>query len=411
MKILLYSHNYAPEKIGIGKYNSELCETIAGYRDVEVTVLTSWPHYPFSGIGRRFFISYQRSIENNVELIRCPIYVPRKPTALKRMISLISFAMSSFFALLYLSRGRYDVLIHIIPSYVTSLNVFVFRFLTKAKIVAHIQDLEVNLFLNLFSRNEMLKSLTLSLEKYFLRKYSLVTSISDAMITELTNKLGRGYDLFPNWANSNSKSEVSSIENVGKTLCALGIPDNKKIILYSGNMGEKQGLEIVIDAAKVLHGVGDVHFVIIGEGGSKKKLQSLAMSESLNNISFLPLQNDEIFKRILSNASCHLVLQKPGIDNFVLPSKLTNILSVGGNCVVATSGKSELIHVLKKNPGIFEICEPGNLGSLVEAIRVVLLKEGKNRVALDYSAANLDQEKIILSYYTKLKEVKEKNVR
>ena len=72
-------------------------------------------------------------------------------------------------------------------------------------------------------------------------------------------------------------------------------------------------------------------FLIVGNGAGKEKLETLAAEQQLTNVSFLPLQPYELLPTLLKLADCHLVVQKRGVADAVLPSKLTNILAVGGN--------------------------------------------------------------------------------
>ena len=94
MKILIYGINYAPEPTGIGKYTGEMAEWLAG-RGHEVTVVTAPPYYPAWKVapGYSSFL-YRREIRNGVRVVRCPLWVPRRPTAVKRLLHLLSFALS-----------------------------------------------------------------------------------------------------------------------------------------------------------------------------------------------------------------------------------------------------------------------------------------------------------------------------
>ncbi len=121
----------------------------------------------------------------------------------------------------------------------------------------------------------------------------------------------------------------------------LGLPDNKKIILYSGNIGEKQGLENVIEAAERLRDEPLI-FAIVGQGGGKARLEKMAQQRGLHNMQFFPLQSYDALPALLKMGDCHLVVQKRGAADAVLPSKLTNILAVGGNAVITAEDHTEL---------------------------------------------------------------------
>ena len=100
MRILLYGINFSPELTGIGKYSGEFGRLCAkqGY---EIRVLTAPAYYPdwqiLEGYPR---FPYTRKKDNGMYETRCPLYVPRNPSTLRRMLHLFSFSISSFFALI-----------------------------------------------------------------------------------------------------------------------------------------------------------------------------------------------------------------------------------------------------------------------------------------------------------------------
>src|SRR3954447_21910349 len=95
MRILLVGINYAPDMIGVAKYNTELCEGLAASGH-EVHVITAPPYYPAWQIPRSFKAGYFRPREMaGVRVVRTPIYVPASPTGAKRLIHHASFALGS----------------------------------------------------------------------------------------------------------------------------------------------------------------------------------------------------------------------------------------------------------------------------------------------------------------------------
>jgi len=106
------------------------------------------------------------------------------------------------------------------------------------------------------------------------------------------------------------------------------------VALYSGNIANKQGIEIVIDAARLLKDRDDLTFVVCGEGPNRAHLERLA--EGLTNIQFHDLQPTERLNELMGLASIHLLPQKSAAADLVLPSKLTNMLA-SGRPIVATA--------------------------------------------------------------------------
>ena len=177
----------------------------------------------------------------------------------------------------------------------------------------------------------------------------------------------------------------------------LGLPDDKKIILYSGNIGEKQGLENVIAAAERLR-EQPLIFAIVGQGGGKARLEKMARERGLQNILFFPLQPYEALPALLKMGDCHLVVQKRGAADAVLPSKLTNILAVGGNAVITAEPETELGQLCESYPGIAVCVEPESVDALVAGITQALAMPKNNTVAREYAERTLDKENVLRQF-------------
>ena len=198
---------------------------------------------------------------------------------------------------------------------------------------------------------------------------------------------------FPNWSEVARFRDVTDAE-AWALRHELGLPKDKKIILYSGNIGEKQGLDSVIDAAAWLSNQ-PWHFVIVGQGGGKARLENMVSRRSLSNVTFLPLQRYEVLPALLKMGDCHLVVQKRGAADAVLPSKLTNILAVGGNAVITAEPDTELGQLCDTFPGIAVCVEPESVNALVSGIEQTLLMPKVNIVARHYAERTLDKENVL----------------
>jgi len=159
------------------------------------------------------------------------------------------------------------------------------------------------------------------------------------------------------------------------------------------------GLEILLDVAQRLP---DCRFVICGDGANRKSLQERAESLDLTNVTFLPLQPLGQLPAMLSSADIHLVIQKTGAADLVMPSKLTNILAVGGHAIVTANEDTELGQLAKAHPGVFEICTPDDADSLARLISSTT-KTGKGSrmpkaKARQYAEDHLDRGKILTSF-------------
>ncbi len=401
MRVLIHGINFSPELTGIGKYTGELAEWLS--EENEVRVISSPPYYPEWKIKEQYKNFYNKKFEGNVEIIRCPLYVPSKPNTIKRFFHLVSFSISSFFPVIFSSLWKPNLVIQVVPTLFSCIQMIILAKIAKSKSVIHIQDFEVDAMFGLnMAKGKNLRRFALYIEKTILDQFDYVSTISDGMMKRLSKKgISKEKIIFlPNWTNLDDFKDASKDEEIIKN---LGIDPKKKLVLYSGNMGDKQGLEIVIKAAAEMESFKDIQFVMIGSGSAKQSLESFSKSLDLKNVTFLPLQPYSNLPKILASADCHLIIQKKGVADLVLPSKLVNILAVGGNTVTTAEENSSLGRVYKDNKDIGVLIEPESTSALVEGIKKTLQMTTPNVIALQYAKKNLDKDNIISTFMNHLK--------
>ena len=407
MKILVYGINYSPELTGIGKYTGEMVEWMSR-EGHEVRVITAPPYYPQWKVGERYSAWRYRREEGDATVWRCPLYVPKQPSTLKRLLHLGSFALSSFFPLMAQRRWKPDRIIGVVPTLFCTPGMRLLAKLSGARTLLHIQDYEVDAMLGLGlagkGKTGKVAQLASAFERSGLHNVDNVSTISRSMMSKAQEKGVEAEKVifFPNW------SEVARFQNVNDADVfalrqQLGLPDDKKIILYSGNIGEKQGLESVIEAAAQLRDE-PLLFAIVGQGGGKARLEKMAHERGLENIKFYPLQSYEALPALLKMGDCHLVVQKRGAADAVLPSKLTNILAVGGNAVITAEPETELGQLCDNYPGIAVCVEPESVAALVEGITLALAMPKQNTVAREYAERTLDKENVLRQFIADIRD-------
>ncbi|MBV8041269.1 colanic acid biosynthesis fucosyltransferase WcaI [Pluralibacter sp.] len=401
MKILVYGINYAPELTGIGKYTGEMVEWLAR-EGHEVRVITAPPYYPEWEVGARYSAWRYRREDGEVTVWRCPLYVPKQPSTLKRLIHLGSFALSSFFPLMAQRRWRPDRIIGVVPTLFCTPGMRLLAKLSGARTLLHIQDYEVDAMLGLgmagSGKGGTLAKLASAFERSGLHNVDNVSTISRSMMNKAQEKGVAAEKLifFPNWSEVARFREVSATQ-VAVLRARLGLPEEKKIILYSGNIGEKQGLENVVEAAARLQHQPWL-FVIVGQGGGKARLEKMVSERGGDNVLFFPLQPYDVLPALLKMGDCHLVIQKRGAADAVLPSKLTNILAVGGNAVITAEPQTELSQLCAARPGIAVCVEPESVPALVTGIDAALAMPRENRLAREYAQSTLEKESVLKQF-------------
>ena len=395
MKILLYGINYSPELTGIGKYSGEQARWLAE-QGHEVRVVTAPPYYPHWQVGEGYsawrFCTEQ---DHGVTVIRCPLYVPRQPTALTRLLHLASFSASSCVAVLGQLRWKPDLVMLVVPTLFCAPQALLLAKLSGAKAVLHIQDYEVDAMFGLgLGRGSWLRRLAFGVECWLLRRFDRVSTISSGMLDKARSKGVHDQRLlfFPNWSET---ARFCQVAHNRALLERLGVPSGARVLLYSGNIGEKQGLELILDAAQAHAHRTDLVFLIVGQGTGKARLLERVQRDGLRNVLFAPLQAYEDLPALLASADVHLVIQKRGAADSVLPSKLTNILAVGGNAIITADPHTTLGRLCEEHQGIAVLIEPESVAALNAGIERVLALPTRNGVALNYAKEFLDKERIL----------------
>lgn len=342
MRVLVIGINYAPDLIGVAKYNTELCESLAAMGH-EVRVVTAPPYYPEWKIPAEYqSIWYRRESLNNVNIIRSPIYVPRRPSGAKRLAHHASFVLSAAFAVLSIVvRWRPDIVFAVAPSLLSAPIGALAAKMTGAASWLHIQDMEVDAAFELgLLRNDRIRKLMLGLERGILRSFDRVSTISAEMTRRMKRKGFTSDNLreFNNWIDTRAIAPGSNQTRLRRD---LGLKPDDVVALYSGAMSNKQGLELVIEAARSTRSRNpSLQFILCGNGPMRSDLMQRANGAS--NVRFLDLQPTDRFPELLNTADIHLLPQKANISDLVLPSKLAGMLASGRPIVVMASPETSL---------------------------------------------------------------------
>ncbi|WP_220273452.1 WcaI family glycosyltransferase [Pontibacter diazotrophicus] len=405
----MIGYNFYPEPTGIGKYSGEKVHWLAknGY---DCSVITTYPYYPYWKVqepyhkNRRWYKTEIKAFASGgkITIHRCPTYVPENPSGLKRMLLDLSFLISAFFKLLQLMLGpKYDYVLTVVPSFQFGILGILYKKIRGAKLYYHIQDMQIEAARDLqMIKSERVIRTLFKVERYIFRQADVVSSISEGMIRKIEEKANKKVMAFPNWADINL---FHPLENRRYLKKEFGFKASDTIVLYSGAIGEKQGLETILYAAQELQEMKNLKFMICGSGPYKERLNALAESLGLANVIFFPLQPFEKFNAFLNVADVHLVIQKANASDLVMPSKLTTILAVGGVALI-TANKGAGLHTLvaKHNMGILVDAE--NQQALNEGILKAILED--NRViasnARAYAETNLCIDKIMQRFEASL---------
>ncbi len=405
MKILIYGLNFSPELTGIGKYTGEMVHWLT-QQGHECRIVTAPPYYPDWKVSQTYSSwRYQKEYIHDAKIYRCPLWVPKHPQAIKRLLHLTSFALSSLPILIRQLSWKADVIICIAPAFFCTPGALLYSKLSRAKSWLHIQDFEIDAMIGLGITRQIkwLTRLAYTFEKIIFSQFDQVSSISHTMCQKLQEKgvSTSAVTYFPNWVDT---SFISPQADTTKYRQRWNIGDNDIMILYSGNLGKKQGLDLILDAAQSLSDNPRFRFIIVGEGAEKYHLIKKTKQLQLNNIQFHPLQPYESLSDLLCAADIHLVLQKRGAADAVLPSKVTGILAAGGHAIITAEKNTELGRIISNNPNIATLIPPESKNHLIDAINQLAHtlsqkeKRTHNIEALNYAKKNLGLDRILNTF-------------
>ena len=409
MKILVYGLNYTPEPTGIGKYTGDQTVWLVA-QGHSVRVICGMPHYPQWRLDPTY-ADGKALVESlaGATVYRAPHFVPSAQSltarARIRLETSFTFSAARYWVRFLFHWHKPDVVIAVTPPMQIGVWPLLYHWIRRVPWVLHVQDLQVDAALRLnMLKSGLLGMLLYRIEGFLLRHATRVSTITEAMRARIIAK-GVPADrvwLCPNWADISAVCPGSRNNGFRQS---LNVSDDTLLVLYAGNMGEKQGLEIVLEAAKRCHDDARLLFMMVGDGGAKSRLQRQAVTMGLSNIRFLPVQPFERLNDMLAAGDIHLVVQKRDAADLVMPSKLTNILAAGRVCV-ATADPDTALYDAVHDHETGKAVPPGDVAALTEAIRVLAddpaMREACGIRARQYAEQHLDKDSILAAFEKQL---------
>ncbi|MEJ2670836.1 MAG: WcaI family glycosyltransferase [Deltaproteobacteria bacterium] len=389
LRLLIHGINYAPEFVGIGRYTGELGAWL-GSRGHAVTVLTAPPYYPAWRVPAAYRRpAWRREWLDGVEVLRAPLYAPARVTGAGRVLHELSFGAGCLPWWPTLWARPWDAVLAICPLLQMGLVPALLAWHRDIPFIFHIQDLQLDAARDLaIIRQPLLLAGLERLERFLFTRAQAVTTISRAMADKIIHKGAppERVRFLPNWADL---EDIRPGDRRNVLRQELGL-EEEILILYAGNMGEKQGLEVILEAAALTRHNPDLRYVLAGEGAARQRLMERAWELGLDYVRFLPLQSRERFPLLLAAADIHLVVQKHRAADLVMPSKLGNIMAAGRPFIATALADTELGRVtLESQAGL--LVPPEEAGSLAQAV-LDLAGNGAVRKKMGAKARNFAEE-------------------
>lgn len=363
-KILIHGINFTPEPIGTGRYTGELAAYLAAQGD-SVEVVTALPHYPGWEIHRPHKNGrYTTEIANGIKVTRCPLWLNSSGRGFWRLLAPLSFAIAATPVVFWrIIRTRPNAVVCVEPTLLSAPAAVLAARIVGARTVLHVQDLEIDAAFTVgHLQGSWLRKLAKTFERFMLRRFDAVITISERMAQRLAinGALPASIKVIRNWVNT---SKIKYIAGPNSFRRQLGISDSDFVVLYSGQIGPKQALGILLEAALECDNAANIQFVVAGDGPAKKKL--VETYSHLQNAHFLPIQPEDRLCELLNLADLHVIIQAGNTADLVLPSKLGGMLASGRSVLVTADQGTELADLLN---GAAIVVPPGDSHALAAAI-------------------------------------------
>jgi colanic acid biosynthesis glycosyl transferase WcaI len=236
-----------------------------------------------------------------------------------------------------------------------------------------------------------------------MRRFDRVSTISGRMVERALAKglSARQVVFFPNWVDILG---ISPLTGPSSYRAGLGLADDAVVALYSGNMGYKQGLEILADVARQLRDDPRVMFVFGGNGSGRADLETRCAG--LPNVRFLDLQPLERLNDWLGLADVHLLPQRVDAADLVMPSKLTGMLASGRPVLATAHAETELGRVVAHDAVCGLVVPPEDPAGMANALRSLAADPARRAElganARRYAEQELSQDMILRRFESQL---------
>lgn len=396
LRITILGLNYTPEPSGNAPYTTSLAEGLeaAGHA---VHVITGFPHYPEWDVRPGYTGWTKSETIAGIDVTRLRHYVPQKPSTAARLHMELSFGLR----LLFTRWFSPDVVLVVSPALLScGLALLRLRLQKNRPAVGiWVQDLYSRGVVETGTGGKRLGALAATVESGILRLADGVAAIHDRFKSHIVESLGVSAErvqVIRNWTHL----PVAPATGASEMRFKLGWAPTDVVVLHAGNMGKKQGLENVIEAARLAEERrSPVRFVLLGDGNQRGHLERMA--QGLSRVNFVDSLPDSDFRLALSAADVLLINELPGVKDMAVPSKLTSYFNSGVPVIAATDEDSVTASEIMSSGGGLRV-NAADPQALVEAAEDLTLDSCRSaqyvESALRFRNETLSQSAAIAKY-------------
>ena len=349
LSILVLCPHYAPDTAPTGEVMTAICEqwTARGHR---VEIITSLPWYRDHAVAGGWAGRLVRTQQEPWGRIRRWHPFPSD----KRRLAARAAAFAGFTTLVgvdaVMAAGRCDVVFAMSPPLTLGAAGWAAAWRGRAPLVFNVQDVFPDAAVDTgVLQNARLVAAASRLERWVYRRAAAVTVLSEGMAANVRAKLAPEVDpdkvvVIPNAADAD---RITPSDRHNRYRAELGLGDGEAtVVMYAGNLGYSQPLELVIAAAERFAGQGrtDVHFVVNGDGVARSAVAAAA--QRLDTLHLVGWQPPERLAEVLAAADLHLVLLRAGLGTTSVPSKVYSVLAAGRPVLASVDRGSEVEKLL-----------------------------------------------------------------
>lgn len=374
-----------------------------------ITVIAGMMHYSSSEKRAEYKGKlFKRKRQGVLNIIRCHVSESYNSSFIGRLWAYFSFVFSSLWAGLFMTKGKFDVIIVTSPPLFIAISGYLISRFKRTPFVFEIRDLWPESAIDTgVVTNKLVIKLAFALEVFVYKKATLINVLTPAFRETLIEKKKVNPDkiiFIPNAADFTLSDKILlNFEKV--SFRKEHNLEGKFVIIYVGAHGLANHLEQIIDTGLLLLNT-NVLFLFIGDGMEKKRLVALAKEKKLNNIRFLdPVPKAEVFKYILASDMGTSVLKNVDTFKTVYSNKTFDYMSCKIPILMAIDGVSKK---LVEDAQAGEFVEPENPKDFAEKIKFYLnnpdqvIKQGEN--GYKFAKSNFDRTVLAEKYIGLIKE-------
>ena len=391
-KILIVGINYWPEPSGNAPYTSYLARALSEKHNLKV--LSTFPHYPWWKVPEGWNGNKQVTTDGSIELVRFRPWLPKSQSNLQRARLEIWFGLRAALS----SWKKRDVVVLVSPAMLSSaVGMLKVKLCSpKTATVVWVQDV-YTLGLEETQRNIGIAGrLVARVEKWLLKSADHVVVIHDRFRDVVLTKFEvnpKRVSVIRNWGQFTFSPSETSAESRTR----FSWSDDDLVVLHTGNMGVKQGLDSLIELAKKLElRRPEIKFVLLGDGNQRPTLVELA--RNLGNVVFVDPVSEEELSNMLHAADIALVHEQTGVTEMAVPSKLTTYFTAGKPVIAVTDPGSITAEEVRNSKAGLSV-SVGDSAKFCEAIdKLFEAKERFSTEAKNYAAAKLSGDEAVRKF-------------